>query len=366
MPIGTAHMARLCLPNAELHVGVTVAEMPSLMATLTDPSRPAALLYPGEDAVDLLSDPPRGPLTLVVVDGTWAQARKLVRLNPELAALPRYAFRAPTPSEYRIRKEPSVEVVSTIECLAQALGVIEGDEERFRALLVPFRAMVDAQITCQQQAPKRRTRHRVGVPGRAPVPLLELRRRVDDLVCVVAEGNVWPHDSPERQLHASELVQWRALRYTTGEQFEAIVRPNGPLAPRTSVISGVGVEDIHRGLSGAALGERFAAFLRPADQLCVWGRNGLALYEGMTGRPAGEVVDLRHLVAAIHHLRLGSLSEVAAATGRLGPPLGEGRSGRNLAAVRAVLEGLLEGTEPPLLPPVSALTQGAASAQEVR
>jgi DTW domain-containing protein YfiP len=120
---GTAHMASLCLAGAELHVGVKFGGSPALTRALSDPERPAILLYPGEGAIDVSEDPPKGPVTLVVVDGTWWQARKVVRQNPELAALPRYSFRPPRPSEYRIRREPEEEYVSTIEALVHVLGV---------------------------------------------------------------------------------------------------------------------------------------------------------------------------------------------------------------------------------------------------
>ena len=155
MAIGTARMASLCLPNSELHVGVDFQTSPALRRALSDPSRPAALLYPSDGAVDVLTDPPRGPITLVVVDGTWWQARKLVRVNPEIAKLPRYAFRAPTPSEYRIRSEPDEAYVSTIEALVHVLGVLEGDPEKLRALLVPFRAMIDTQIALREHGARR-------------------------------------------------------------------------------------------------------------------------------------------------------------------------------------------------------------------
>src|SRR3954469_859415 len=76
VPIGTAHMASLCLPNSELHVGVHWRDSAALARALSDPTRPAALLYPGEGAIDIVQNPPRTPVTLVVVDGTWAQTRK--------------------------------------------------------------------------------------------------------------------------------------------------------------------------------------------------------------------------------------------------------------------------------------------------
>ena len=156
--IGTARMASLCLPNSELHVGVDWVGSPALARVLGDPERPPALLFPGDDAIDITRDPPIGPITLVVVDGTWRQVKKVVRSNPPLAALPRYAFVPRAPSEYRIRHEPKVTYVSTIEALVHVLGVLEGEPERFEALLTPFRAMVDAQLEYVARAPNYRRR----------------------------------------------------------------------------------------------------------------------------------------------------------------------------------------------------------------
>ena len=79
MPIGTARMATLCLPRASLHVGVAWDESPELRAALADAARPPILLYPAQGARDILTDPPKGPVTLVVVDGTWSQAKMIVR-----------------------------------------------------------------------------------------------------------------------------------------------------------------------------------------------------------------------------------------------------------------------------------------------
>jgi DTW domain-containing protein YfiP len=150
--IGTARMAMLCLPNSELHVGADWTDSPVLARILADATRPPALLFPGPGAIDIARDPPRGPITLVVVDGTWRQVRKVLLANPVLSALPRYAFEPPAPSEYRIRREPSASCVSTIEALAHVLGALEGEPERFTALLAPFRAMIDGQLEHRARA----------------------------------------------------------------------------------------------------------------------------------------------------------------------------------------------------------------------
>jgi DTW domain-containing protein YfiP len=341
MPIGTAHMARLCLPNAELHVGVRVAEMPGLQRALADTSRPIGLLYPDPGARDIIADPPAGPVTLVLVDGTWAHARKLVRDNPELASLPRYAFRPPAPSEYRIRKEPSEEYVSTIESLALVLGALEGDPDKFKALLIPFRAMVDAQIACAHSLGKRLTNRRPRAPRVLPTDVLH--RREGELVCVVGEANTWPHDTPQRQVpgYRSELVHWLAIRMATGERFEAVVRPAGPLAPRTAEIAGLAPEAIAAGIDGPALGSAFNKdFLREGELVCAWGPHVLELYAGMTGMPLADTVDLRAIASAMNRGRVGRLEEYADASGRVGPALGQGRGGQRLAEVVAALEHL--------------------------
>src|SRR5688572_7841982 len=127
VPINTARLAELQLDGAERFVGIRLAEQPTLRARLSDPERPAILLYPGEGARDLAVEPPAGPVTLCVLDGTWWQAKKLFQLNPELAKLPRYGLSPQSPSRYRIRREPAQHCVSTIEAIAQALELLEPD-----------------------------------------------------------------------------------------------------------------------------------------------------------------------------------------------------------------------------------------------
>jgi hypothetical protein len=150
-----------------------------------------------------------------------------VRDNPILRALPRYAFEAPEPSEYRIRREPRDEYVSTIEALMHVLGVLEGDPSKFRSLLEPFRAMVDAQLACQALSPRRTVRQRPRAEPRPPIRaqiLDALARRFDDVVCVVGEPNAWPYRAAAA---ARGLVHWVALRPATGARFDRLAAPAG-------------------------------------------------------------------------------------------------------------------------------------------
>src|SRR5947209_1558912 len=141
--IGTARMAHLSLPNSELHVGVDFDGHPAVQRLVALPD--TALLFPGEGAQDP-SRCGRPPRNLIVVDGTWAQAKKLVLRNRCLQSLPRIGLSPDRPSNYRIRKEPSDTCVSTIEAVVQVLGELEGEPGRFLPLLRAFERMVDLQL----------------------------------------------------------------------------------------------------------------------------------------------------------------------------------------------------------------------------
>lgn len=336
MPIGTARMATLCLPNAELHVGIDWGEHQALARVLADPARTPILLYPGPGARDLLREPPPPPVTLVVVDGTWSQAHTIVRDNPVLHALPRYAFAAPAPSQYRIRREPNAEVVSTIEALMYALGALEGEPERFRALLDPFHAMIDAQLARHAAEPNPRVR----VP-RPPRPLRDrlppaLAERWDDLVCVVAEANAWPYrDVPDHP--ADELVHWVAHRPATGETFDAIAAPARPLSPSTPFHTRLDAATLHAGGTREELFARYAAFARPTDVVCAWGHYGPRLFLESGGALPLPIVDVRQAAQRVARKKFGSLEDFAATFGSPPPAAGRGRAGQRAALLAQIL-----------------------------
>lgn len=345
--IGTARMASLCLPNSELHVGVDWEGSPALARALSDPARPPALLYPGDGAIDVAAHPPPGPITLVVVDGTWWQARKLVRSNPQIAALPRYAFVPPSPSEYRIRREPRETYVSTIEALAHVLGVLEGDPGRFAALLSPFRAMIDAQIDHQQRLHGARAR-RAQSPGRKPwrphLPAI-LRERAGDLVCALGEANAWPFRAGMAcSAYPDELVHWVACRVSTGELFETVVAPRHPLGPGTSLYTGLSPERLAAGGTVAGLLEGWSAFVRPSDVLCSWGHHAKSLFVEAGGPMPPEQLDLRQVVRTFTKGRTGTLEDLAARFGGAhgSPSLGAGRAGARLGQLVEITRHLTE------------------------
>ena len=336
MAIGTARMASLCLPDSALHVGIDWGAHPALAAALGDPTRPPILLYPGPGARDLLREPPSGPVTLVVVDGTWSQAKSVVRDNPILRALPRYAFVAPEVSEYRIRREPDDAYCSTIEALMHALGALEGDAPRFRAMLEPFRAMVDTQLARKAAEPNpRRKLPRPPTPAWARLPP-ELATRWDDVVCIVGEANAWPYRRGASH-PPDELVHWIAYRPATGEGFEALAAPRHPLAPSTTFHARLDADLLAAAPPLSALVDGFAAFARPTDVVCAWGHHGARLLLDVGGALLGPVLDVRAAAQRALHRKFGSLEDFAATMGPVPAPLGRGRAGARVALLAQVV-----------------------------
>ncbi len=335
MPIGTARMASLCLPNAELHVGIRWGESPALAAALGDPARPPILLYPGPGAKDILRDPPAGAVTLVVVDGTWSQAKTVVRDNPILQALPRYAFAAPAPSQYRIRKEPKAEYVSTIEALMYVLGALERRD--VTAMLDPLNAMVDAQIAAAASSPRRFTRQLRQRNKPKPPPPPGLAARFGDLVVIAAEANAWPYEG-DAPRPLDELVHLVAHRPATGESFSAVVAPAGELAPSTHFHARLSREELLAGQPREGAMAAFAAWSRPSDLVAAWGHYAIATARGAGATFAPALIDLRAVAQQRLHKRLGTLEGFTESlVGALPPSVGAGRAGLRVAAMAAIV-----------------------------
>lgn len=140
--LNTARLAALGLNNAELIVGEVFEDLPRL---LDQPGYQARLLFPGDEAQPLQAYPSDEPILLVVPDGTWRKARKLLHLNPLLAALPRVTLADGGVSRYRLRKAPGPGALSTVEAIVQALQTLEAPTS-FEPLLRPFEALIEGQI----------------------------------------------------------------------------------------------------------------------------------------------------------------------------------------------------------------------------
>jgi DTW domain-containing protein len=343
--IGTARMAHLSLPNSELHVGVDFTDHARLAELAARPER-VAVLFPGEEAIPLEEARENPPETLIVVDGTWPLARKLVKTNPALAGLPRIGFVPRRPSNYRIRAEPAEHCVSTIEAVVEVLGALEGRQEHFDALLGAFEFMVDTQIERQstRSGPGRKRLYKA--PWQPPLELRSIAEDFERLVLLYAEANAHPLEAGL----PSELVHLVAARPATGERFEALLAPRQPLAHSTPLHVELSEEALRAGESLEAGLARFQAFLRPDDKLAVWTTFALELLR-RDGFPVPEAVNVRLACARALKQKTGGVEQGAELLGGpLESPWARGRAGRRIAALASAVQALAargRATTPP-------------------
>jgi DTW domain-containing protein YfiP len=169
LAICSAWLTHLALQGSELLRGVRFDDHPRVRQ-LCDAAG-TALLFPGPGATPAGALAQAPPSTLLVVDGTWPQALKMLRASPRVAALPRISVEAAEPSGYAgLRAEPEAGHLATIDAVAEALGALEGDAARFAPMRSAFRRAVELQLECARDQ-RRTPRHRTGwrpPPGGAP------------------------------------------------------------------------------------------------------------------------------------------------------------------------------------------------------
>lgn len=160
--LGSARLAHLSLPNSTLKIGLSWANLKKALGRESPPSR-WAVLYLGSGIKGKATDkrlqfvskagapvaPPTEPLEgVVILDGTWSQAKALWWRNAWLLKLKRVILIPQKKSLYReLRKEPRGECLSTIESIAEclsALGEPESVETQLKSL---FGELLDKQRT---------------------------------------------------------------------------------------------------------------------------------------------------------------------------------------------------------------------------
>lgn len=128
---GTGRLTHLCLADSRILMGAAFDQHEELQELLRDPTVYPVLLYPGANALNLsCGELPADALVgrrllVLVLDATWACARKMLRLSPTLQALPRILFTPTTPSRFVIKQQPQEGCLSTLEAVHETLLALE-------------------------------------------------------------------------------------------------------------------------------------------------------------------------------------------------------------------------------------------------
>jgi DTW domain-containing protein YfiP len=160
--LSTAPLVCQTLRQAKLAVGLSWPGLARAFGAPAEPRRWAVLhLGPARDApaaerreLTLLdghgaaiADPGAilgGLRGIVVLDGTWSQAKTLWWRNPWLLKLHRMVLDPPQPARLgRLRREPRRDALSTIEAAALALRHLEAGPQAADALLAALDRMIE-------------------------------------------------------------------------------------------------------------------------------------------------------------------------------------------------------------------------------
>ena len=261
-PFNTARIVQKALRNCHL-----IADHNQRLGAHHLPIQPGAgLLYPQANARSLTELPAEGrPTQLVVIDGTWGQAKTIVRDVPQLRDLPCYQLTPSSPGRYRIRRERDAQTLSTLEATVAALQTLEPDTVGLDQLLSAFNRMVEDQLghSAGHAAPRYKE-NRQSRPRHLPKALLQ-----DLGSLVVAYGEATP-GGPGQRTAATLPVNWVAQRLGTAERFSCCLRQQQPLSDAALGHMRLSAADFDAAASQDEFRHRWSHFLRRGDVLIVY------------------------------------------------------------------------------------------------
>lgn len=170
---GTGRVTRVSLMNSQIIVGEDFTVHTELNRILSDTAFYPMLLYPGEKSLNLstaefpICPSERTPL-VIIIDATWASARKMLRLSHNLQLLPRISFERAAASRFVIKRQPNIAALSTIEAAYRILEIfdrnhLESLAGKHAALIDTLNEIVDFQLRCA--ADPNLPSHRMGKTG---------------------------------------------------------------------------------------------------------------------------------------------------------------------------------------------------------
>ncbi len=145
-PSNTGQLAARCMTRSEVAIVGKPATQPLVRVAANELP---LLLFPADDAVPI--DQYAGcerPIALFVPDSNWHQASKLRPRGPGFESMQCVTLTDTRASEYRLRAEPRADGLATLEAIARALRVLEGDRGPAieDAMLAVFRVMVERTL----------------------------------------------------------------------------------------------------------------------------------------------------------------------------------------------------------------------------
>ncbi|PMH41873.1 DTW domain-containing protein [Vibrio sp. 10N.286.49.B3] len=161
-PMGTARILALSLANSTTIIGEDFSQDSKLNALLSEPDVDHYILYPGEHSVsvdsiackksdssqavnNVTSEAMQRKVRVILLDGTWKKAFKMWQISTNLQTLPTLHLNKELVGNYRIRKAPNANSLSTVEAGYHVLTGLEPNTD-FSSLITAFDEMIQFQI----------------------------------------------------------------------------------------------------------------------------------------------------------------------------------------------------------------------------
>ncbi|KAL7843929.1 hypothetical protein SRHO_G00224680 [Serrasalmus rhombeus] len=189
----TVPLLAACLPKGKCNVLVgrrfNEERHPELAAVCRD--KHTLILYPGSDAENLEElgrDFTTSPHNVIIIDGTWSQAKDMFLRNA-LFRLPKQVQLNSAPSsQYVIRTQPTNMCLSTLECAAVTLSIMERNQAIQEVLLKPLRALCSFQL--QHGAQVHHSKEHLLKNGLYDKPMPKNKRKIKRMQKLITNQNI--------------------------------------------------------------------------------------------------------------------------------------------------------------------------------
>ena len=149
----TTKIIELSFPTENYHLyrckRISERKFPTLFSMSEDNSRESVLVFPSNKAEPLHSLPndlDSKPYNIVMLDGTWSQAKVLYNSNPVIRSLRCIQLENSERSRYVIRTQPTETCLSTVEAVGLVLSHVERKPEIMDWFTRPLKAICDFQL----------------------------------------------------------------------------------------------------------------------------------------------------------------------------------------------------------------------------
>lgn len=144
-PLNTVRIMQKSLNKITVLSGENFSSHEELNTLLSHHENRCVLLFPNKEALLIEQKSNKKISHLILIDGTWRKAKKIFTSSTNLHSLECIRLSPEKESNYRIRKTPGKEAMSSLEAVVQAFSILEPALET-ASMTLSFEKMIDLQI----------------------------------------------------------------------------------------------------------------------------------------------------------------------------------------------------------------------------